>query len=395
MATSVRAAPCLRRCPSAPEHVRTTDAAAAGRPQRSVAPTGRTSCPPSPVARTPRIRVSLARGRHGHVADVTRMAERGGRSRARAAAPAPVVDGPCRGPGGAGALPQPRADLADLQRARPARGRGRTHPLLERVKFLAISASNLDEFFMKRIGGLKQQVGAGVQERTVDGRTPQQQIAECYAVVRELEAPRSARLRTRCSTELREHGIAARCRTTSSTPTSRRALREYYLRNIFPLVTPQAMDPAHPFPFVSNLSLNLLVTGHHPKDTEPLLARVKVPVGAASRASCGSATARRFVPLEDVMAHNLDLLLPGHGGRVVRAVPRHAQRQHRARRGRGRRPAGDDRVGAARAPLRADRAPRGGGRHGARSTAACSPPSSGSTSTPTSSRSTACWRCAT
>ena len=65
-------------------------------------------------------------------------------------------------------------------------------------------------------------------------------------------------------------------------------MREYYLRNIFPLMTPQAMDPAHPFPFISNLSLNLLVTLRSPDDTEPSMARVKVPVGPASRAFCAS-----------------------------------------------------------------------------------------------------------
>ena len=134
---------------------------------------------------------------------------------------------------------------------------------------------------MKRIGGLKQQVAAGMQELTVDGRTPQQQIAECYAAIARRSSARSAQLlrellaRARASTasasrrydELVRGGAGRRCASTTAS-------------NIFPLVTPQAIDPAHPFPFISNLSLNLLVTLRYPNDTEPLLARVKVPVGA-------------------------------------------------------------------------------------------------------------------
>src|SRR5262252_8900309 len=151
------------------------------------------------------------------------------------------------------------------------------NPLLERVKFLAITASNLDEFFMKRIGGLKQQVVAGLQELTVDGRTPQQQIDECLAEIRDFE-PRQRALLPTLLEELRKNDVRV-LSFEQLTGEERAAIRDYYFRNIFPLVTPQALDPAHPFPFISNLSLNLLVTLHYPQDTEPLLARVKVPVG--------------------------------------------------------------------------------------------------------------------
>ena len=88
-------------------------------------------------------------------------------------------------------------------------------------------------------------------------------------------------------------------------------VREYYLRNIFPLVTPQAMDPAHPFPFVSNLSLNLLVSLRYENDSESLLARVKVPIGGGMSRFVRLGTSRTFVDLADVMANNLDLLFPG------------------------------------------------------------------------------------
>ena len=190
-----------------------------------------------------------------------------------------------------------------------AEAQDRRNPLLERVKFLAVTASNLDEFVMKRIGGLKQQVVAGFHQLTVDGRTPQQQIVECFAEIRELESEQRALL-----VELRDLLAEHDVRIVSSDALSaadQRALREQYYRKVFPLVTPLAMDPAHPFPFISNLSLNLLVTVRYPDDPDQMLARVKVPVGSGiPRFLRLESDARTLVPLEDVMAHNLDLLFP-------------------------------------------------------------------------------------
>ena len=180
-------------------------------------------------------------------------------------------------------------------------------PLLERVKFLAIVSSNLDEFFMKRIGGLKQQVGAGVQKLTVDGRTPQQQIDEAQAVVAELET-RKERLLPKVLSRLAEHGIDV-LDYSKLDEAQRSALRAYYIENIMPLVTPQAIDPAHPFPFISNLSLNLLVTLNY-KDRGPTTARVKVPIGAGIPRFLRIGGLDRFVPLEQVISNNLDLLFP-------------------------------------------------------------------------------------
>ncbi len=180
---------------------------------------------------------------------------------------------------------------------------------LERLKFLAIVSSNLDEFYMKRIGGLKHQVAAGVRLPTVDGQTPAEQIDACRRVVRGLDRRRSKVL-DELRRVLRDHGI----RITSVDKLSekeRAALREHYLKEIYPLVTPQAMDPAHPFPFVSNLSLNLLVTLRYQKEPVHSLARVKVPVGGGIPRMLRVGGRDVFVPLEDVMGDNLDLLFPG------------------------------------------------------------------------------------
>ncbi len=182
------------------------------------------------------------------------------------------------------------------------------NPLLERVKFLAIANGTLDEFVMKRVGGLKQQVAAGVTKVSMDGRTPAQQIAECYSVMRGLKE-RSQRLLRELRLELIAVGIHLSAWAELDAE-ERRRLREHYLENVFPLVTPQAMDPAHPFPFVSNLSLNLFVTLRREEgDPERLQARVKVPVGAGVP-RCLRVGDGPLVPLEEVMANNLDLLFP-------------------------------------------------------------------------------------
>ncbi|MGF1464611.1 MAG: polyphosphate kinase 1 [Sandaracinaceae bacterium] len=182
-------------------------------------------------------------------------------------------------------------------------------PLLERVKFLAIGASTFDEFVMKRIGGLKQQAGARVKTRTVDGRTPEEQLRECLEVMRGL-VHRHQELLGELKVELRAHAIVlASWRDLDDG--QRETLRAFYVDNVFPLVTPQAMDPAHPFPFVSNLSLNLLVRlRHEERDPVRLMARVKVPVGAGIPRLLRVGDEDVFVPLEEVMAENLDLLFP-------------------------------------------------------------------------------------
>ena len=192
------------------------------------------------------------------------------------------------------------------------------NPLLERLKFLAITASNLDEFFMKRIGGLKQQAASGVNDLTPDGRTPQEQIVECLDLIRKQEQ-RQREVLALLLAQLKAQGIAVLDYGELSPP-QQAALREHYLSNIFPLVTPLAIDPAHPFPFVSSLSLNLLVTIRNPADEQPseattgepdtALARIKVPVGSGVPRFVRVGEGNQFVPLEQVIAHNLDLLFP-------------------------------------------------------------------------------------
>lgn len=182
-------------------------------------------------------------------------------------------------------------------------------PLLERVKFLAIVSANLDEFFMKRIGGLKQQLAAGVQELTPDGRTPRQQLLECHRLIRELDGQRELLFR-QIMKLLDDKGIEI-IPWKGLTAKEQKTLREQYALDIYPLLTPQAIDPAHPFPFVSNLSLNLLVTVRYLREKEMSLARVKVPLGPGVPRFMQVGRGERFVRLEEVMAANLEMLFPG------------------------------------------------------------------------------------
>jgi polyphosphate kinase len=181
-------------------------------------------------------------------------------------------------------------------------------PLLERVNFLSIVSSNLDEFFMKRIGGLKQQIGAGVDVVTVDGRTPQQQIDESIAVIQELLADQTLLLRELIR-ELSGRGIHLRPYQDLD-PHHKKWLRQHYTRNIFPLVTPLAIDPSHPFPFVSNLSVNALLEVKRPSG-ERALVRIKTPVTEHISRFIRVGDEPIFVPLEQLITENLDLLLPG------------------------------------------------------------------------------------
>ncbi len=188
-------------------------------------------------------------------------------------------------------------------------GQDERNPLLERLMFVAIVGSNLDEFFMKRIGGLKQQVGAGVSTLTVDGRTPAQQISECYAVVRDilkqqqkLEEELLQLLAQKSIKLVNYHDLSKQQQDWTD---------GYFKTNIYPLLTPQGMDPAHPFPFISNLALNLLVSTRFPNNDHVYLNRIKVPVGIGMPRFIRVGKEHTYVRYEDVIANNLDKIFPG------------------------------------------------------------------------------------
>ncbi|WP_319587257.1 polyphosphate kinase 1 [uncultured Desulfobulbus sp.] len=181
-------------------------------------------------------------------------------------------------------------------------------PLLERVFFLAVVGSNLDEFFMKRIGGLKQQVGAGVKELSIDGRLPQEQIDDCTLVVRDL-------LREQEELEVELKRLLARRKIRivpyADLDLAEKSLAErYFLDQVYPLLTPQGMDPAHPFPFISNLSINLLVSVRYPDSEHSYMNRIKAPVSDDMPRFLRFGDSGHWITLEDLIGNNLETLFP-------------------------------------------------------------------------------------
>jgi len=181
-------------------------------------------------------------------------------------------------------------------------------PLLERVKFLAIFSQNLDEFFQIRVAGLKEQSSAGLVRQTHDEMTPQEQLSAIRERVTGLTARRSQLFNDEIIPALDKEAI--RFATWSDlTSEDRLWLGEYFSARIFPVLTPLAVDPAHPFPFVSSLSLNLAVVASDPTASAPHFARVKVPPSLPRFVPLPDG--ERFVPLEELVAGRLEALFPG------------------------------------------------------------------------------------
>jgi polyphosphate kinase len=183
----------------------------------------------------------------------------------------------------------------------------RLTPLLERVKFLAIFASNLDEFFMVRVASLRRRQAAGIGVRSADGLTSSEQIAAINDVAGRLSRRHARLFLDDVSPALSAAGIAV-ARWSELTEPERKEMSEYVAERVFPVLTPLAVDPAHPFPYISGLSLNLAVVVRHPATGVDHFARVKVPPVLPRLVPLGDA---RFVPIEDLIAAHLPDLFPG------------------------------------------------------------------------------------
>ena len=181
-----------------------------------------------------------------------------------------------------------------------------TLPLLERARFLAIFASDLDEFFMVRVAGLKRRIDAGVAVRAASGLMPREQLEQLWSGSRELMG-RHARALQDLLPELGAQGIEI-VRWSELDREEQKTCKKLFKERIFPVLTPLAVDPAHPFPYISGLSLNLAVVVRHPKSGTEHFARVKVPPTFGRFVALGN---QRFVPLEDVIGEHLKKLFPG------------------------------------------------------------------------------------
>jgi polyphosphate kinase len=183
-------------------------------------------------------------------------------------------------------------------------------PLLERVKFCAIFSSMLDEFFMVQIAGLSGQAAAGITVRSPDGRTPQQALREGRERSLELQAEQARVWAQELCPALAAEGIVIG-RVDDLSESERADLERRYERDIYPVLTPLAVGPGQPFPYISGLSISLAVFVRDPEDGEERFARVKVPEGLPRFLAVGDGDGDRFVPLEQVLSHFLPSLFPG------------------------------------------------------------------------------------
>ena len=197
-----------------------------------------------------------------------------------------------------------------LEQARDER-----HPLLERVRFVSISETNLDEFFMIRVAGLQQQVASELPNPVPDGMTPEEQLLRIHDHTEEFFEERRRILNSELMPALEDVGIRM-VPYDKVRAAERRDLRERFVRDILPILTPLAIDPAHPFPHISNLSLNLLVVIGI--EGRRVMARIKVPTTIDrfmrlpdEPRDPGQRPEMRFVRVEEVISANLDELFPG------------------------------------------------------------------------------------
>ncbi len=189
----------------------------------------------------------------------------------------------------------------------------RRHPLLERVRFLSISGANLDEFYTVRVAGFRSLARSGVTRLSDDGRTPAEQLQLIEAEARRLMAAQD-RIWTALQGELQEAGVHI-VRADDLTDLDRAALETHFLENVFPILTPLAIDPAHPFPFIPNLGYALALTLRRARDGETMEALLPIPqqIDRYLRLEDREG-AIRFLPLETLIELHLDLIFPGYRG---------------------------------------------------------------------------------
>ncbi|OUL19253.1 polyphosphate kinase 1 [Nostoc sp. RF31YmG] len=194
----------------------------------------------------------------------------------------------------------------------------RRTPLLERLKFTAIFSSNLDEFFMVRVALLKEQVQAQLSQQSIDGLTPQQQLEAIYQCLHPMVIEQHRYFEEVLRPEMASYGIHL-LNYIDINPEQRSYLQKLFQKKIFPVLTPLAVDPSHPFPLMANLSLNLAVVVKAPNTGEEKFARVKVPnilprfisLPQELQIQNGKLNYWTSIPIEQVIAHNLEALFPG------------------------------------------------------------------------------------
>ena len=232
-------------------------------------------------------------------------------------------------------------------------------PLLERLKFVAICSSNLDEFFQVRISALKDQVAAGIASTATGGLTPTQQLAAIGPNVDDFVIEQEKVLLDVLVPELAERGVRI-VGWDDLGEVDRSYLADVFEQRLFPVLTPLAVDPAHPFPYISNLALSLAAMVSDPDTGERRFARVKIPTVFPRLIALPDGV--RFLLAEQLIAAQLHTLFVGMVVEEYAIFQGHPQRRPHARGRRGRRPARRSRDGVAASALRQGRARRSAGR---------------------------------
>ena len=185
-----------------------------------------------------------------------------------------------------------------------------TIPLLERVRFLSIFSSNLDEFFMVRVASLKAKIERGVTTPNSAGYTPRELLKIVLTRTQNLVNIQAERFRDVIIPELASHGIEF-CKISELTDEERSQLKDYYDKRIFPVLTPLVVDPSHPFPYISGLSLNIGINIESSEDQDISFARVKIPTNLPRFIRTSDQSKIRFVLIDELIAEHLSELFPG------------------------------------------------------------------------------------
>ena len=185
-----------------------------------------------------------------------------------------------------------------------------SNPLLERCRFLAIFSSNLDDFYMIRVASVKRKLESGVTKKNTAGYSPFELLAEISRKTQELIARQTKLFHQELMPQLKQNGIEI-VDWDKLTQTEIEYINKIFTQRIFPVLTPLAVDPSHPFPYISGLSLNLAVLVKQSDTNEELFARVKVPASLPRFIETAEFVGSRFIPLEKVIIANLDQLFPG------------------------------------------------------------------------------------
>jgi polyphosphate kinase len=185
-----------------------------------------------------------------------------------------------------------------------------TIPLLERVRFLAIFSSNLDEFFMVRVASLKAKIERGVTTPNSAGYTPRELLKMVLSRTQNLVNIQAERFKDVIIPELATHGIEF-CKISELTDEEREHLKDYYDKRVFPVLTPLVVDPSHPFPYISGLSLNIGINIESSEDQDISFARVKIPTNLPRFIRTSDKSAIRFVLIDELIAEHLSELFPG------------------------------------------------------------------------------------